>query len=215
MSEEDLVSFSRQQILVASKAKYHLVGNGVKPTLARIPLRWMIRECFKTNSGILFHAEGLKTVGLDPATLWPVVLPRAQALDLDTSNPATALLQSIPRNPPPEVDDDVTITAEPLELEELAELKDALSPAYDQLSLAWFWWFLELLPMKHRYQKSNNTWSWWFGSNMGAGRHVPGQEKKGVRVHRSVRTRLAAQDANGRHYTPKANLDLKYVTWVD
>ena len=42
-----------------------------KHSLARIPLRWMIRECFRTNTGIRFHAELLKDIGLDPATLWP------------------------------------------------------------------------------------------------------------------------------------------------
>ncbi|KAI0756454.1 hypothetical protein C8Q80DRAFT_1128679 [Daedaleopsis nitida] len=43
-----------------------------KHSLARIPLRWMIRECFRTNTGIRFHAELLKEIGLDPATLWPI-----------------------------------------------------------------------------------------------------------------------------------------------
>ncbi|KAI0370474.1 hypothetical protein BV20DRAFT_1035927 [Pilatotrama ljubarskyi] len=52
------------------------VGGGSVPdamshSLARIPLRWMIRECFRTNTGIRFHGELLKEIGLDPATLWP------------------------------------------------------------------------------------------------------------------------------------------------
>ncbi|KAI0800498.1 hypothetical protein C8Q74DRAFT_1214409 [Fomes fomentarius] len=52
------------------------VGGGsvldeTKYSLARIPLRWMIRECFRTNTGIRFHAELLKEIGLDPCTLWP------------------------------------------------------------------------------------------------------------------------------------------------
>lgn len=52
------------------------VGGGsvldeTKYSLARIPLRWMIRECFRTNTGIRFHAELLKEIGIDPYTLWP------------------------------------------------------------------------------------------------------------------------------------------------
>ena len=52
------------------------VGGGSVPdtekhSLARIPLRWMIREVFRTNTGIRFHAELLKDIGLDPASLWP------------------------------------------------------------------------------------------------------------------------------------------------
>ncbi|RDX42985.1 hypothetical protein OH76DRAFT_1546730 [Lentinus brumalis] len=42
-----------------------------KHSLARIPLRWMIRECFRTNTGIRFHSELLKGIGLDPDTLYP------------------------------------------------------------------------------------------------------------------------------------------------
>ena len=40
--------------------------NDERHSLARIPLRWMIRECFKVNTGIIFDAHMLKhEVGLD------------------------------------------------------------------------------------------------------------------------------------------------------
>ena len=45
-------------------------------TLARIPLRWMIRQCFLTGTGIQFHTDLLRTVGLDPVALYPFVQPR-------------------------------------------------------------------------------------------------------------------------------------------
>ncbi|KAI0778879.1 hypothetical protein BD413DRAFT_609432 [Trametes elegans] len=56
------------------------VGGGSVPdeekhALSRIPLRWMIRECFRTRTGIRFHGELLKEIGLDPATLWPTPPP--------------------------------------------------------------------------------------------------------------------------------------------
>ena len=35
----------------------------------------MVRECFRTNTGIRFHAELLKELGLDPAHLWPHAAP--------------------------------------------------------------------------------------------------------------------------------------------
>src|ERR1700749_3930876 len=42
------------------------VKNGQRYSLARIPLRWMIREIFKLNIGIIFDAHMLKhEVGLD------------------------------------------------------------------------------------------------------------------------------------------------------
>ena len=42
------------------------VLNGRRHSLARIPLRWMIRECFNLETGIIFDAHMLKhEVGLD------------------------------------------------------------------------------------------------------------------------------------------------------
>ena len=62
--------FRSQKIIVHI---YHLqdvgggsVANDVHHSLARIPLRWMIRECFKLKSGIIFDACMLKhEVGFD------------------------------------------------------------------------------------------------------------------------------------------------------
>ena len=40
------------------------VPNGTRNSLARIPLRWMIRECFKCDTGIIFDAAQLQQAGL-------------------------------------------------------------------------------------------------------------------------------------------------------
>ncbi|KAF7343033.1 DUF2235 domain-containing protein [Mycena venus] len=55
------------------------VLNGTPHALSRIPLRWMIRECFVTKTGILFEAVKLRTAGLEPATLYPEVMKRNDA----------------------------------------------------------------------------------------------------------------------------------------
>ena len=52
------------------------VHNRTRYSLARIPLRWMICECYKTQSGILFEPDKLRGVGLDISSLWPEVKPR-------------------------------------------------------------------------------------------------------------------------------------------
>lgn len=156
----------------------------------------------------MFNIDGLKGVGLNPDTLYTESLPRPLALPV-----GSAKLQAIPKHAS---EPETSALAEgPPMTEEEYELQDALAPIYDQLSLAWFWWILEFLPLKHRYQKSNNSWGSWWGINLGEGRRIPGQEKHGVRVHRSVKQRLEAQYADGKKYKPKANLNLDYVTWVD
>ncbi|KAF8182360.1 hypothetical protein BJ912DRAFT_928707, partial [Pholiota molesta] len=56
------------------------VSNKTRHSLARITLRWIVRECFKTKTGILFNSAALRDIGLDPCTLYPTVTPRPPPL---------------------------------------------------------------------------------------------------------------------------------------
>ncbi|KAF9256077.1 hypothetical protein L218DRAFT_837569, partial [Marasmius fiardii PR-910] len=192
------------------------VSNDTKPNLARIPLRWMIRECFRTNTGIMFHADMLEEVmAMDPAALYPNVLPRPPPLKITDEH----VIQT-PSSTATVTTTTASATGEIVNrrlTEEEHELVDALSPVYDQLSLKWFWWILEFWPIRLRYQRGNGKWMSRLGWNMGNGRIVPKQTTKGVKVHRSVKMRLEAKYKDGKKYAPKANLDLMkaQITWVD
>ncbi|KAF8066494.1 hypothetical protein FPV67DRAFT_1190302 [Lyophyllum atratum] len=194
------------------------VGNDTPHTLARIPLRWMIRECFKAKTGILFTADGLRGIGLDPASHYPEVQPRPAPSPVSGS-----LIQSIPGKiqlrdgyeaiPP-------AANGVSPKTEEEHELLDALAPIYDQLSLVWwFWWILELIPQRQRYQLADKTWEKKFVANRGEGRHVPRQRKGVVKVHRSVKMRMEAEYEGGGKYVPRASFEtaegLGHVVWVD
>ncbi|TVY81762.1 Uncharacterized protein LSUE1_G002515 [Lachnellula suecica] len=48
------------------------VANEERHMLSRIPLRWMIRQCFECNTGILFDTAPLAETGMDLPTVWPV-----------------------------------------------------------------------------------------------------------------------------------------------
>ncbi|KAF5372317.1 hypothetical protein D9615_009242 [Tricholomella constricta] len=193
------------------------VENGTPHTLARISLRWMIRECFKAKTGILFMADGLRNVGLDPASLYPEVVPRP---------PASPVGQSHIRHIPSSKDarslyfpnGDTSSLSSMTEGEH--ELLDAMAPIYDQLKLKWWlWWILEIVPQRQRYQLADKTWEKKFRWNLGEGRHVPKQEKGVVRVHRSVKLRTEARYPDGTKYQPKASfqraLDMGHLIWVD
>ncbi|KAJ6551610.1 hypothetical protein B0H19DRAFT_1158268, partial [Mycena capillaripes] len=52
------------------------VLNGTRPNLAHIPLRWMIRECFKARTGMIFSATELAKLGIEPSHLYPEVRQR-------------------------------------------------------------------------------------------------------------------------------------------
>jgi len=181
----------------------------------------MIRETFRTNSGIIFDSLGLARVGLDPAALWPVVLPRPPITDLDPANPAN-FLQRIPKVKP---SDDLAFSVS-LERESFAALlaqseeeldrMDALAPVYDQLALKAGWWLLELWPVRHEHQQNDTNWEIWHKPNWGTGRYIPHAKRKRVKVHRSVKMRMEAQYDDGKKYVPAAtNFDLQYVDWED
>ena len=56
------------------------VGGGAVPNetrhmLSRIPLRWMIRQCFACNTGIIFDTSSLADIGIDVPSVWPTYIP--------------------------------------------------------------------------------------------------------------------------------------------
>ena len=191
--------------------------NGTAYTLAKISLRWMIRECFKANSGIMFISDALRVVGLDPRSLYPSVQKRPPPLpvvnDLIQHIPQTYHKSELERYAA--IDDLEKIH----KAEEEHELQDALAPMYDQLSISWPWWALELPPIKQHYHKSDGTWGAYYASNLGHGRFIPWQTKKVIKVHRSVKMRMQAQYANGEKYIPKASFERALacgnIEWVD
>ncbi|KAJ6487135.1 hypothetical protein C8R47DRAFT_516070 [Mycena vitilis] len=222
------------------------VANDTRNSLARIPLRWMIRETFKADTGIIFDAYRLRELGLDPATLYPFVLPRPPPLPVSEDDK----IQCVPRREgwlsrfasrkkckrfplSPELASPIGPPERPPRgMEEEEDLKDALSPMYDQLKLKPFWWLLEILPMSFRYQRRDDGWITEFRSNLGRSRKIPHQRPHemdlenphhydtdhkpvvNLKVHRSVETRRAARDEKGRPYVNRAKFHCE-PHWVD
>jgi hypothetical protein len=170
----------------------------------------MIRECFKAKTGIMFIADGLRRIGLDPDSLYPVVQDRPAALPIGDAHISHIPKTRLPPLPNPQ---------KPLKTEEEYEVLDALAPIYDQLSLAPYWWILELFPIKQHVQHGDNTWERRYKSNWASGRRIPKQKKGTVKIHRSVKMRMEAHYEDGKKYRPKASFDtalgLGNVIWVD
>lgn len=150
------------------------MSNKTRHSLARIPLRWMVRECFKANTGLMFETEALREIGMDPTTLYPFVTPRPPPRKVKFEHK----IRKPPADPIPVRLHATLIKKRPAEIhaqhstqpvvpflgsEEDEELYDALSPAYDQLKLKKGWWLLEILPLQLRYQRGNNEWVRRFG----------------------------------------------------
>ncbi|KAF9483555.1 hypothetical protein BDN70DRAFT_990260 [Pholiota conissans] len=207
------------------------VSNKTRHSLARITLRWMVRECFKTNTGILFNSAALRDIGIDPSTLYPTIAPRPPQLPIGTHGIRNPPAKPIPirphaflrkkSQPHPDVQTLLEAARTPfLGSEEEEELHDILSPKYDQLSLKKFWWVLEVLPLRLRYQRGDNEWVSYFGSNMGQPRYIPKQRTNGFKVHRSVKMRMEAdyedevRRRKGKKYHPKPHFKVE-PTWID
>lgn len=136
----------------------------------------MIRQCFLRNTGIRFHTDLLRTVGLDPATLYPEVLSRPPPVHRWTSierrspkftgrNTTRSSFASVharedPGRPIHHSMGYAGVSRRDMHLnEEEEDLADAVSPIYDQLALRWGWWSLELLPMRRRVQDNDGRWT--------------------------------------------------------
>ena len=161
------------------------VPNSTENSLARVSLRWMILECFRTGSGIRFRREALKGIGINQNTLTSLsegrftverarlqrfatedtVVPTSPPYASPTEKENAWLLQdsikdaasSEKRTPDfksnasdlPTINEMSASTgASAFETEQ--ELKDALSPIYDQLKICKIWWLPEVIPLRHR-----------------------------------------------------------------
>jgi hypothetical protein len=133
----------------------------------------------------MYDCEGLRKLGLDPSSLYPFVTPRPPAI-LPVGD---TVIQELPLTPasgirrffdcilgktlaPPgtvsstvSTPADATKTDETVQVgtEEEEDLKDALSPIYDQLEIQPAWWILELLPLRLRYQRGDSSWVSYIG----------------------------------------------------
>jgi len=145
------------------------VENNVRNSLARIPLRWMIRECFKADVGILFHPHMFRYVGMNPATLYPRVLKRP-VITYDSNksssrkDPSANIftwfwwflhlkwLTDLFHDKPPaaEKEQDPAKIFSDFVNEEFEDVNDAISKAGDQLekpnASRWLWWIMEYIP---------------------------------------------------------------------
>ena len=134
----------------------------------------MIRECFRTNTGIQFYRESFKEVGLDPDTFLdprpPALAPTAtRVADIEAAARAAAHASEPSDGTLVEAQGSPTAASSFIS-EEDEELADALSPKYDQLELSKPWWILEFLPIRYREQNRKDysltyEWKYVFMSN--------------------------------------------------
>ncbi|KAJ7878580.1 hypothetical protein B0H14DRAFT_2711527 [Mycena olivaceomarginata] len=196
------------------------VLNGRRPNLAHIPLRWMIRECFKARTGMVFSATELAKLGIEPSYLYPDVRPRPD-VDVVTGGSQTIRAIEAPGWVPwaksflhstPETVQELML---PNMSEEELDARDALASMYDQLVLkSGTWQAMEsFLTKKSVYDATTDTFKNVWHRHNSVGRSIPPAENTHggkIRVHRTVRMRMQGTYENGpdkgKQYTPKARM---------
>ncbi|KAF1352435.1 hypothetical protein BDV97DRAFT_293338 [Delphinella strobiligena] len=185
------------------------VKNEERHKLSQIPLRWMIRQCFECNTGILFNTHHLAEEGLDVHTLWPTytrlgkpvlgpsprTMERYQSGDIEPISRRSTVLEAVDekdRNGLYRVnlwqDEEKQKLAEHWVPEQIEDYFDAISPINDQLVQAKGWWVLEVWPIKVRVQPKNSD-AWIKKIAMNLGRYRPVQEAE-PNLHWTVQQRM-------------------------
>ncbi|KAI0542817.1 hypothetical protein GGR58DRAFT_452087 [Xylaria digitata] len=163
------------------------VRNESRHMLSRVPLRWMIRQCFECDTGILFDMARLAEQGLDVVNLWPVYKeptkptaapsPRLMTkYNKKTPAPVQRRSTFLPIGPEGYTIDDAPTHEDlnyifPSESDE--NHFDAMEPPNDQLKIARGWWILEIWPVKIRVlSKDKESWEKRVRFNLGRHRGI-------------------------------------------
>jgi uncharacterized protein (DUF2235 family) len=200
--------------------------NEVRHKLSQTPLRWMIRQCFECNTGIIFKTHDLASEGLDVHTLWPVYTP----LTRPKVGPPPSIMDKYDNGSIAPISRRATVLApvneaDPMGLhdvklyedaynnalhkdwvpEQVEDYFDCVAPIHDQLVMAKTWWILEFWPIKVRVQPPDSD-TWVKKVAMNLGRYRPVQDES-PNMHWTVQQRM---DALG--YKIKARVD-KRANW--
>lgn len=104
--------------------------NAAPNSLAKIPLRWMIRETFRCKTGILWNTERFEEIGLRAQSLYPEI-PEMIHLPFEEDPPAPEHPNQNAPKPNADLDD--------------PDYLDAISPMFDRLASQPLWRMLETL----------------------------------------------------------------------
>jgi hypothetical protein len=181
------------------------VGGGAVPNnerhmLSRIPLRWMIRQCFECETGILFNTAVLAENGLDIRSVWPVY----QTPKKPVVGPSPRMLELYEKGQVPGLEKrsaaldlegrfkNQKLGKEEIEIlpEQVEDHFDALASINDQLVQARGWWILEVWPVTIRVlrkAKVGRKWKKVAGMNLGKHRAIRDLEPS---MHWTVRMRM-------------------------
>lgn len=187
------------------------VKNEERHKLSQIPLRWMIRQCFECDTGIIFKTHRLAEEGIDVHSLYPLytalerpkvgpapsMLDKYHAGEIAPISRRATVLQPVDEENPHGLHE-VKLFADTINQamlehwvpEQVEDYFDCISPINDQLVQAKGWWILEFWPIKVRVL-AKETDAWVKKIAMNLGRYRPVLEES-PNLHWTVQQRAEA-----------------------
>ncbi|KAK3624805.1 hypothetical protein LTR56_020770 [Elasticomyces elasticus] len=202
------------------------VKNEERHKLAQIPLRWMLRQCFECNTGIIFKVHRLAEEGLDVHTLWPTytslgvplmgpspsMMEKHEEGKIAPITRRSSVLKAVDEDDPQGLHDVVLWKDERRGKmhedwvpEHVEDYFDCISRINDQLVDAKGWWILEILPLKVRVQLKDSE-EWVKKLSMNLGRYRAASESH-PNLHWTVQQRVEAMG-----YQMHIHLD-RHASW--
>lgn len=203
------------------------VKNEVRHKLSQIPLRWMIRQCFECNTGIIFKAHRLAEEGIDVHTLWPVYaklqnpgqLPPPELADrhkkgqLPPIKHRSSVLEPVKKDDPAGMhhvklydDREKRKLSSAWIPEQIEDYFDGISDINDQLVQAKGWWILEFWPVQVRMLREETS-EWVKKLTLNRGKYRCAQELE-PKMHWTVEQRMQVLG-----YQNKIRIDKKRAEW--
>lgn len=140
------------------------VENTVPYSLSDISLRWMIKQVYLSQCGIIFDDEALGKATIVPPVALAVSTPQFEVKEAEAEGGmALPTLRASPSSSGEDSDVEHIIQREEVAEQAWVREQDVLSDIHDELKAEPAWWLLEYLPMRFARSKADGRWHFKWG----------------------------------------------------
>lgn len=136
-----------------------VVENTVPYSLADISLRWMVKQVYLSQCGIIFDTGALGKANIVPPVVVTVPIPRNKEEKLEVeAGVALPTLRVSPSSSGEDSDGEYMVRREDVAEQTWIRKQDVLADIHDELKVKPAWWILEFMPMRLPRRKANGIW---------------------------------------------------------